>query len=381
MPILNTFNSLSIMKQLAKAPIIPGSWVPTILTQGINPSLDNYQWTSIMSADGNTIVAGTDENYRRQTLAMYRFVNNAWVLEALLTGNNSPDPAVSPTGSPNFIDNMAISEDGNVLVMGCEPGYTTPAELYTYVRNGTTWSLVSKMIDPTNQAIFSVAMSNNNSTMVISKTTAANVRTMEVYTNVNPQSSISWVHSASIPAYGQCAISDNNTFIIVNNHTAQIYKKIGATWTLTWTFYDEYPNNTFTNGISISSDGTTAVIPCLVNDVPNNSVYYGSFYLCNLITNTKQLITSPISLPTYKKVTSKISKDGNTIIITVVNQDLPNRAYLYIKSGSTYSLTNTFELPGGITGAYLPNLGEYVDINSNGTRFTLSYPLTVYDKH
>lgn len=126
-----------------------------------------------LSADGNTLVVGASAKNGTYTdqgaVYIYDRSGTSWVQRGGILGNN--------IGYSGFGSSVAISGDGNTLVVGAENlnnPYAKTGGIYTYTRNGTGWTLRGSVLTPAAAVAndlygCKIAISGDGSVLALSK--------------------------------------------------------------------------------------------------------------------------------------------------------------------------------------------------------------------
>lgn len=214
-----------------------------------------------ISSDGKTAVVGTPkENSGNGVVRIFIKQNNLWILQNTL---NQPQDAV---GNSNFGIALALSADGNVLVVGANEDNLGKGAAWIFNRVGSSWSQVGNKIVPndmlTNAAFgTSVATSADGKVVIVGGPNEEN-------------------NSGAIWAFNE-----------INGVWQQFGSKRRSNYLNTSTAF-------FGRSIAISSDGNTAVITALIN----NTVV-GAF------------IYTAIGAPTFSSITPNTGTIGTVVTI------------------------------------------------------------------
>jgi len=110
----------------------PGSYDPSIVpVKDFGPDMDYSVWGSAMamSADGETIVVGSDAGYRGM-VQVFEWKNDDWVLKGQSIWHGQTDRIF-----PNFGQNVAISGDGNTFALSSKDY----VQVFTFDASTSKW--------------------------------------------------------------------------------------------------------------------------------------------------------------------------------------------------------------------------------------------------
>lgn len=129
--------------QIGQAPAsgaLVTTWWPSEVTSYLASS-GGYGVALDMDSDGNTAVVGTNQltgtgpSTYPEEVYIYVRSGSTWSLQATIT------PPVAATDTEKFGWSVAISDDGDLVAIGCpRTGLSMDGEVYTYTRSGSTWS-------------------------------------------------------------------------------------------------------------------------------------------------------------------------------------------------------------------------------------------------
>src|SRR3989339_124927 len=249
------------------------------------PNLRNGEGYSVaISSDGYTSVIGAPfDNDSIGAAYVYKRVNNSWIEEAKLVGSGIE-------GYPMQGFSVAISADGNTVLVGGPKDSSTRGAAWIFIRNNGLWSQQGNKIYGTgsirpSQQGSSVAISADGNTALLGGP----------YFNVN--------------YYTQTVSVDP----LVLNGAAWIFTKNNGVWSQQGTLLeDERRSNNLFNQfyeVSLSADGNTALISSELSVriyARNSSGTWSKFFM--------QTYGGTGDFPAGGH-SSKLSKDGNTFII------------------------------------------------------------------
>lgn len=268
------------------------------------------------------------------------------------------------TGNDNFGYSVALSGDGNTIIIGAFQHDTAKGSAYIYIRNGNTWIFQSKLlpIDNTYGDYFgvSVSLSYDGNTAIIGAHGDDSVKGSAYIfirnTNI-------WTEQSKLVAgdgitgdhfgYAVDISGDGNTAIISAyvddgyKGSVYIFSKDGITWNQHSKLIPINAEAGDVIGYSVGIDytGNTVIISSHGNDTASG-VDTGSAYVFSKISNiwTEQieLITSDATTNDVLGVSVSISGDGNTILVGVIGDDGVNgadtgSAYIFRKNNNIWT--------------------------------------------
>ena len=131
----------------------------------------NFGHSLGISTDDNTLIVGAykDNQIVSNGGSVYVYTRNistnAWAYQAKLTSNDT-------VANDFFGTAVAISNDGNVVLVGSRNTNSGRGDAYVYGRNGTSWSQHTKLIASDgvsgDQFGYSLCMSGDGNTAVVS---------------------------------------------------------------------------------------------------------------------------------------------------------------------------------------------------------------------
>ena len=303
---------------------------------------------SSVSVSGDTAVVGSPLNPG----AAYVFVRsgNTWVQQAVL------NPA---DGTANIAFGSSVSIDGDTVVIGA-PGTIaqgTAGAAYVFVRSGSTWSQQAVLTVP-NSNLFGEQVSVSGDTVVSS------IGAGSAYVYV--RSGSTWSQQAVLatpndPSYIASVSISGDTAVIgkptsPQGGTAYVFVRSGTNWSQQAVI--NTPDSTFTSGyfaVSVSISGDTAVIGAdqePVNGAGGQGAAY--VYVRSGSTWSQQAVLTTAGI----YFGSSVSVSGDTAIVGAVAGNFtgfgpvsPGAAYVFARSGSTWSQQ-----------AVLPAAGENLNV-------------------
>ena len=328
-------------------------------------NLDYFGWSVSISDDGNTAIVGNinEDTGGESAGAAYIYTRSgsSWTQRAKIQASDKA-----------FVDqfgwSVAISGDGNTVISGAhleDPGGTTNAgSAYIFTRSGNNWSQQAKIqaSDKQQSDFFGVAVgiSKNGNTAIVGAsfedTGATNAGAAYIFT----RSGSSWTQRAKIQAsdkqsddyFGMSvAISgDGNTAIVGANEeatggtsagAAYIYTRSGNSWTQRSRVQasDKQAYDYFGQFVALSENGNTAIVGA-PGEYPGGSAYVYTRSGNSWSQQAKIKSTDIQSNDQFGNSVS-ISSDGNKVLVGANNEDTgannAGAAYIFTRSGNSWS--------------------------------------------
>jgi hypothetical protein len=319
------------------------------LTAGADAGANDFFGISVsISSDGSTAIVGAffgDDSWQPNSGSAYIFVRSgsSWTQQAKLT-------AGADAGAFDlFGHNVSISGDGSTAIVGArsddDNGQSGSGSVYIFVRSGSSWTQQQKLTagadaGASDQFGYSVSISSDGSTAIV----------------------------------GADLDDDNGQS---NSGSVYIFVRSGGTWTQQQKLTagaDAGASDNFGNSVSISSDGSTAIVGAYEDD-DNGQTDSGSAYI---------FVRSGSSWTQQAKLTAgadaeyrdlfgysvSISGDGSTAIVGARldddnGQSNSGSAYIFVRSGSSW--TQQQKLTAGADAGGVDQFGYSVSISSDGS--------------
>ncbi|MBN2439987.1 MAG: FG-GAP repeat protein [Spirochaetales bacterium] len=249
------------------------------------------------SADGSTIVAGAhgDDDNDSLSGSVYVYHGTDWSIEKKITANDGAE-------GDRFGFSVAISADGSTIVAGAydDDNNNGDSSGSVYVYNGLNWSIETKITpsDGTAGDNFGVqaAISSDGSTIITGarykNDNGSDSGSIYIYTGSywETETKITPSDGSEGDLFGnRVAISSDGSTVVVgaynnNNLTSgSVYFYKGSNWSIETkiTPSDGIAGDYFSWSVAVSSDGSTAVVGALGDNVDGNS-NAGSAYVIPL---------------------------------------------------------------------------------------------------
>ena len=280
-----------------------------------------------LSADGSTALVGA-RGKSSSTGAAYIFTKSGstWVQQQKITAS---DTATSDA----FGISASLSSDGSTALVGAygKGGHTGAA--YIFTRSGSTWTQQAKLTasDAANSTYFgaSVSLSSDGS-------------------------------MALVGAYGSAATGVSNT------GAAYVFTRSGSTWTQQQKISasDAAAYDYFGNSVSISADGSTAIVGAWAKSTNTGAAYIftrsGSTWTQQSILSASDVIEND-----YFGASVSLSGDGSVALVGAYRKSSnAGAAYVFTRSGSTW--TQQQKISASDAAAY-DYFGNSVSISADGS--------------
>jgi hypothetical protein len=361
---------------------------------------DEFGWSVSVSADGKTALVGTynddiDANSGQGAVHVYTNTGNgAWNFQQKLIIEDGE-------GGDAFGWSVSVSADGNTALVGAlneDVGANTfQGSAYVFTRTGTTWTL-QQQLTANNGAEgdyfgWSVSLSADGSTALIgapSSDISSNANQGSAYIFV--RSGTTWTQQQQIAASDGAAddlfgstvslSADGNTALVgasyhtvgmnANQGAAYVYSRTGTTWTQQQRLLanDGASNDLFASSVSLSGDGSTALVSAHSDDVGANADQ-GSAYFYVRSGNTwaqQQQLLAPDGAPADSfGLSVSLNFDGNAALIgapfkTISTNSSQGAAYLYKRSAGILTYDSMLI---GSPGEADDNFGIYVSMSGD----------------
>ncbi|MFB0495860.1 hypothetical protein ABID99_002097 [Mucilaginibacter sp. OAE612] len=270
---LNTANGYATASSNFKLAPAYGSFTPqTRITQADVKGLAQFGWATALSADGNTLIVGAhSDNNNIGAAYIYTRNGDSWNMEARLSG-------LDVIGAAKQGASVAITADGNMVVVGGEGDNNATGAAWIYTRSSKIWTQQGQKIVtaalPRQQAQGSlVAVSADGSTVVVSGSSQNNYYAMitvynranNVWSGTNLQLPFGFQpgNTLAISAEGKVIAVGQPTYGS-SRGTVRVYTKLGNSGWLSPPF-ELVPDGVadgsqFGSSISVSADGKYVIV-------------------------------------------------------------------------------------------------------------------------
>ncbi|WP_192954724.1 FG-GAP repeat protein [Gallaecimonas mangrovi] len=279
-----------------------------------SPAANDYFGVSVaLSGDGKTMVVGAyaTNSYKGSATVFAQASDGSWSEQAQLL------PTTSSTG---YGFGTALSEDGNVMVIG---GY---ARAHIYNRSGDTWTLITTLhptgITSTDYFGWNLGLSADGTHLAVSASGAK---------------------------------------------TVYVFGESGGTWSEQVQLTSDTSDWGYGKSLSMSDDGSTLAVGCQGEDL-------GYVYLYDNDSGswTEQTKIQASGLDANGGFGSGVALngDGTTLAVGATYQnDYAGKAYVFTKSGSSWTQVAELAASNGESDDYF---GEHLDLTKDGTTLAVT---------
>jgi hypothetical protein len=337
------------------------------LTASDGASDDRFGWSVSLSSDGSTALIGSpfDDDKGSSSGSVYVFTRNGstWTEQAKLVASDG-------AGGDNFGWSVSLSSDGSTALIGAylddDPVKgTNSGSAYVFTRNGSTWTEQAKLTASDGAAYdnfgYSVSLSSDGSTVLIGSRYDDDKGTNSGSAYIFTRNGSVWTQQAKLVAsdgaggdYFGTSVSlssDGSTALIgayldddkgSDSGSAYVFTRNGSTWTQQAKLVasDGAGGDNFGRAVSLSSDGNTALIGAYGDDDPVKGTNSGSAYIFtrngSTWTERAKLVASDGAGGDYFGWSVTLSSDGNTALIGAYGDDDKGT-----NSGSAYVFTRS----------------------------------------
>jgi hypothetical protein len=346
----------------------------TITLQGTLTATSSYFGSTLaISSDGNTLAVGAHhENSNRGAVRIYTRTDGVW--------NTTPQQTYTGSASNVFFGiGLAISSDGNVLVVGAHAETTNIGAVRTYLRTSGTWALQGTPLSSSSPTVvdpnfgYSIALDSAGNTLAV---VSYQESTARIYTRAN-NTTTSWTPKGAIITGGTGSVdfarkvvlsSDGNTLafsVAPSNNTGlvRVYLWNGSTWNIQGSALSTgLEGDLFGRFMSISSDGNVLAISS-----DQEALLSGAVRIYKRTNGTWSQIGKKISTGIQNSIFGynvALSSDGNTLAIGAqLENSSSGTVRVYTRNLS--SSVNTSGGMIGISGDILDITSNSININSN----------------
>ena len=320
------------------------------LTASDGASQNYFGYSVSLSSDGSTVLIGAYQYpYGTSSGATYVFTRSesTWTQQAKLIASDA-------AANDFFGYSVSISSDGNTALVGAYNKFSSTGAAYVFTRSGSTWTQQQKLVAGDAAASdwfgWSVSLSSDGNTALVGahyksyQTGAAYVFTRSGSTWTQQQKLVAG-DAATSDAFGYSVSisSDGNTALVGASDkvsfrgAAYVFTRSGSTWTQQQKLVasDGAANDKFGISVSISSDGSTAIVGAYGAD-PSGKTNAGAAYVFtrsgSTWTQQQKLTASDGAANDRFGWSVSISSDGNTALIGASASDPSGKT----NAGATY---------------------------------------------
>jgi hypothetical protein len=366
------------------------------LTASDGATDDRFGISVSLSSDGNTALIGAyyDDDKGSSSGSAYVFTRDGstWTQQAKLVASDG-------AGGDYFGWSVSLSSDGNTALIGAygddDPVRGTDSgSAYVFTRNGSSWTEQAKLTASDGAADdrfgSSVALSSDGNTALIGAYGDDDKGNASGSAYVFTRSGTTWTEQAKLTASDGAASdmfgwsvslsSDGSTALIgalndddkgSSSGSAYVFTRNGSTWTeqAKLTASDGAGSDQFGWSVSLSSDGNTALIGAYADDDNGNASGAAYVFTRSGSTWTEQakLVASDGAAGDMFGISVSLSSDGNTALIGAYADDDKGgdagSAYIFTRSGTTWTEQAKLTASDGVSSDYF---GSSVTLSSDG---------------
>ncbi len=359
---------------------------------GISVAMSSDATTALIGAWGNDDPNGEDAG----SAYVFEYSGGSWTQQAKLAADDGD-------GDDSFGGSVALSNDGTTALIGADadedPNGERAGSAYVFENSGGSWSQQAKLAaddgDSDDQFGLAVALSSNGTTALIGAYGDSN-STGSAYIFENSESS--WSQQAKLAADDgdsrdqlgrQVELSADGTTALIGSQTddsngenagaAYVFEDSGGSWTqqAKLTADDGDRGDAFGVSVTMSSDGTTALIGASSDEDPNGETQYGlgagSAYVFDNSggswSQRAKLAADDGDGGDAFGVSVTMSSDGSTALIGASVDEDPNgeragSAYVFEHSGGSWTQRSKLVADDGES---YDNFGDPVAMSRDGT--------------
>ena len=334
----------------------------TVLTPSDSPASGQFGTAIALSADGNTALVALGG--RAEAAYVFTRTGGVWTQVQILT---------AAAADESFGYGMALNTDGTTAAIGA-PNSAEGGALYLYTRTNSTFSLQQRVtVHKGGRLGETVSLSSDGNIALVSAGATSSergaayffTRSAGVWTNPSVLTS----PDGAVGDYfglGGVLSSDGLTALV----GAPRNLGVGAVYAYTfssgaWNFQakligsDLGPNFNFGNGLSLSGDGNTTLIAAPLYNNSQGAVYV--FGRSGSTWTQRQILLAPDGMPQDFLNWVALSGNGNVAMLGAPSaNNSAGAAYLFARSGTTYSFVKKMPTAGG-------SYGSPVALNNDGS--------------
>jgi len=331
----------------------------------------------------------------------FNFTNSKWLQQQKLTAGTGAST------DDKFGWSVSISSDGSTAIVGAHGDDSDSGSAYIFVRSGSSWTQQAKLTAGTDASVddefgISVSISGDGSTAIVGARYDDDNGSAYIFV----RSAGTWTQQQKLTAGADAGANDNfgeivsisgdgNTAIVgarydddngqSDSGSAYIFVRSSGTWTQQTKLTagaDAGNTDYFGHSVSISSDGSTAIVGAYYDD-DNGQTNSGSAYIFvrseSSWTQQQKLTLGANATGTdFFGYSVSISSDGSTVIVGAYGDDDhglydSGAAYIFVRSSGTW--TQQAKLTAGTDAGNGERFGFNVSISGDGnTAIVGAYP-------
>jgi len=337
---------------------------------------DYFGYSVAASGDGGTLAIGANQ----KTVGSKTFQGAVYVF----TGSGSDWAQLELAASDGAISDdfgcsVAASDDGGTLVVGADGKASSQGAAYVFVKTGSSWSQVQKLVasDGAAEDLFGycVAASGDGSTIVVGahyNTVGGNENQGAAY--VFTKSGSTWANeqklTASDGAYNDrfgCSVAvsgDCSTVVIgafgesSGKGAAYVFTKPGSTWVETQklTASDADYGDWFGNSVAASHDGSTLAVGAYKRDSGENDSQGAAYVFTKSSTwsQAQEFIAPDGAAFDQFGGSVAVSSSGSTLAVGAYGKaSYRGAVYVFTESGGTWSQAQVLTASDAAASAWL----------------------------
>jgi len=336
-----------------------------------NPAPATSDWFGFRVAiSGDYVIVGAhnDDTGATDAGSAYIYVRSGttWSLQATL---NIPTPAASDY----FGISVAISGDYAIVGSHCDDtGADDAGSAYIYVRSGTTWSLQATLNNPTPAARdnFGVSVAISGDYAIVGAHTDDTGATDAGSAYIYVRSGTTWSLQATLnnptpvtnDIFGY-SVAISGDYAIVgtsyddtgadNAGSAYIYVRSGTTWSLQSTLNNPAPAAGDVFGWSVAISGDYVIVGAYLDDTGADNAGSAYIYVRSGTTWSLQATLNNPAPVVNDHFGHSVAISGDYAIVGIDLDDTgatdAGSAYIYVRSGTTWSPQATLNNPTPVT--------------------------------
>ena len=359
------------------------SFLPTGEKQKITASDaaagDYFGHSVSLSSDGSTALVGA-QSKSSAAGAAYIFTRSGstWTQQAKLTASDA-------AGNDYFGVSVSLSSDGSTALVGARGKSSNAGAAYVFTKSGSTWTEQQKITasDAAAGDYFghSVSLSSDGSTALVGAYGKSSLHTSDGAAYIFTRSGSTWTQQAKLTAsdavvndyfgYSVSLSSDGSTALVgayyksTDTGAAYIFTKSGSTWSQQQkiTASDAVTGDRFGYSVSLSADGSTALV-----GAHRKYSNIGAAYIFTRSGSTwtqQSILTASDAANDYFGWSVSLSGDGSTALVgAAYKSSNTGAAYIFTRSGSTWTQQQKITASDAATQDFF---GHSVSLSSDGS--------------
>jgi len=335
----------------------------------------------------------------------FAFARSVLGYGASVSGGGVANWSATPTESKIYASNagagdffgqsVSINSDGTYAIIGAnreDSGAFDAGSAYIFTRSGSTWTEQQQITasDAESTDLFgdAVAISGDGSYVIVGAPFEDTVGSAAGSAYIFTRSGSTWtqqqkIQSSDIQAddrFGDSvSISSDGSYAIIGARqenskrgAAYIFTRSGSTWTqqAKLTASDAQANDEFSWSVSMSSDGSYAIVGALREDTGGTDA--GAAYIFtrsgSTWTQQQKILSSDIETGDRFGISVSINSDGTYAIVgayfEATGGSNTGSAYIFTRSGSTWTQQQKIQASDAAAG---DRFGQTVSINGDAT--------------